>query len=160
MPCRRGLKSVFFLKDEKLLCSLSLQSPNPTEGTETMIHLSKTATTRRLLSLIAILIFSGAGPLGESDACTNILVSRGASADGSVLVSFSVDGTGAGMLSVSPGGRKPAGENEHPSVADYKGPVYKVLNHINEYRFPSVKRPPTGAWNWPTKTRRPSRMIV
>ena len=38
------------------------------------------------------------------------------------------------MLSVSEAGKKPVGENTHPSVADYDGPVYKVLNHLNEFQ--------------------------
>ena len=104
-----------------------------------MIHRTGYHTNHHPLFLFAALtlatgIFFACGLLTQSDACTNILVSRGASADGSVFVSFSVDGTGAGMLSVSEAGKKPVGENTHPSIADYNGPVYKVLNHINEFQ--------------------------
>ena len=103
-----------------------------------MIHRTGHFTPFRSLFLAActlatVTIFA-LGPLRLSEACTNILVSRGASADGSVFVSFSVDGTGAGMLSVSEAGKKPQGENLHPSIADYDGPVYKVLNHMNEFQ--------------------------
>ena len=122
-----------------------------------MIHRNRTCNPRRLLWLIATAVATAGVMLGQSDACTNILVSRGASVDGSVFVSFSVDGTGAGMLSVSPAGKKPAGENVHPSIADYDGPVYKVLNHI---KYPLVKRPPTDVWNWPTKMKLPSPTIA
>jgi dipeptidase len=72
--------------------------------------------------------------LSATDACTNILVSRGASTDGSVFVSFSVDGTGAGVLSISPAGKKSSGEDLHPSITEWEGPTYKVLNHINEFQ--------------------------
>ena len=104
-----------------------------------MIHLNGYHINLRRLFLfsslaLATFVFFACGLMTQSDACTNILVSRGASADGSVFVSFSVDGTGAGMLSVSEAGKKPVGQNTHPSIADYDGPVYKVLNHINEFQ--------------------------
>ena len=54
-----------------------------------------------VLVLFAAPLFTAFFFLAAADACTNILVSRGASADGSVFVTFSVDGTGAGQLSLS-----------------------------------------------------------
>ena len=60
-----------------------------------MIHRTGYHTNHHPLFLFAALtlatgIFFACGLLTQSDACTNILVSRGASADGSVFVSFSV----------------------------------------------------------------------
>ena len=84
--------------------------------------------------VFTISLFAAFFCLAAADACTNILVSRGASADGSVFVSFSVDGTGAGALSISRADTKVEGPDLHPSITEWNGPTYKVLNHINEFQ--------------------------
>ena len=95
--------------------------------------------TCRRTNLFAFVVFTNSlfaafFCLAAADACTNILVSRGASADGSVFVSFSVDGTGAGALSISRADTKVEGPDLHPSITEWNGPTYKVLNHINEFQ--------------------------
>ncbi len=95
-----------------------------------------------VLVLFAAPLFTAFFFLAAADACTNILVSRGASADGSVFVTFSVDGTGAGQLSLSFPKIKKEGDEEdqtekqgvHPAITEWEGPTYKVLNHINEFQ--------------------------
>ncbi|REJ69043.1 MAG: hypothetical protein DWQ31_06380 [Planctomycetota bacterium] len=71
-------------------------------------------------------------PLAQ--ACTNLLVSRGASTDGSVFVSFSVDGTGLAQLRISPASTEQDLESEEQAVRDWTGPTYKVVNHMNEFQ--------------------------
>lgn len=91
-----------------------------------------------ILTLVLALVFT---PKGE--ACTNIIVGKAASADGSVICTYNCDTFGySGWLTHSPAGRHDAGEKIpirsfwHP--AEIKGYVdqveytYNVIGYINE----------------------------
>ena len=67
---------------------------------------------RRLPSL-ALLIAAAATIQFDRDvhACTNIVVSRDASSDGSVFVTYSIDGPGMTKLHFIPAGKEPSEEN-------------------------------------------------
>ncbi|MCR4828902.1 MAG: C69 family dipeptidase, partial [Bacteroidales bacterium] len=67
-----------------------------------------------MLNIRKILLISLAIGLlvGRAEACTNLIVGKKASADGSVMCTYNCDGFGfAGSLFYSPAGRHAAGEN-------------------------------------------------
>ncbi|MGB6045753.1 MAG: C69 family dipeptidase [Pirellulales bacterium] len=87
------------------------------------------ALVRATVGCVALVVFSQA-----ASACTNILVSRGASEDGSVIVSFNVDGAGAGILHRTPAGLPSSGA-EDAAGADWDRPTYQVLGFMNDQQL-------------------------
>jgi dipeptidase len=85
-----------------------------------------------------LLILSLPGILWAWDAaqgCTNIIVGRGASADGSVMVTYSVDGVGVGNLHII-AGRERADPGVKDAVeADWEGPTFRVVGYLNEHQL-------------------------
>ncbi len=90
--------------------------------------------SKRFCLLIAVALVAVMLTTEVSRACTNLLVTKGASADGSVMVSFSVDGTGLSQVRISPATTEQDLEAEEPAIRDWKGPTYKVVNHMNEFQ--------------------------
>ena len=99
--------------------------------------------TGTLAILAATALFMAGKP---ASACTNILVTKGASADGSVICTYNCDTFGySGWLTCSPAGRHAGGEKIairsfwHP--AEIKGYVdqveytYNVIGYINEHQL-------------------------
>ena len=99
--------------------------------------------TGTLAILAATALFMAGKP---ASACTNILVTKGASADGSVICTYNCDTFGySGWLTYSPAGRHGSGEKIairsfwHP--AEIKGYVdqvehtYNVIGYINEHQL-------------------------
>ena len=70
-------------------------------------------------------------PCDFARACTNIIVGRNASADGSVMLTYSVDGIGLGNLHVLAGREAPDPDVEDAVEADWKGPTYRVVGYLN-----------------------------
>ena len=83
-----------------------------------------------ILSLLSILWASD-----SARACTNIIVGRDASADGSVMLTYSVDGVGIGNLHVIAGREAPDPEVEDAVEADWKGPTFRVVGYLNEHQL-------------------------
>ena len=73
--------------------------------------------------------------MNEAPACTNILVGRGASQDGSIFVSYSIDGPGTGTLSFSLGRPKGDPKAADPVEAEWTGPTYNVVGYMNEHQL-------------------------
>ena len=97
-------------------------------------------------SLIAFLLLSLAGTLPSmSHACTNFLLSRGATADGSTMITYAADShTRYGQLRFHPGGTHPAGEMlslynygslKHQIDIPQAAHTYRVVGFINEHQF-------------------------
>ena len=97
-------------------------------------------------SLIAFLLLSLAGTLPSmSHACTNFLLSRGATADGSTMITYAADShTRYGQLRFHPGGTHPAGEIlslynygslKHQIDIPQATYTYRVVGFINEHQF-------------------------
>ncbi len=80
------------------------------------------------------LIASTLSSVQLATGCTNILVTRGASSDGSVFVSFAVDGAGVGNLYLTKGQPKGDPDAKDPVVAEWTGPTYNVLGWMNEHQ--------------------------
>jgi dipeptidase len=92
----------------------------------------------RRLPPLALLIAAAATIQFDRDvhACTNIVVSRGASSDGSVFVTYSIDGPGMTKLHFTPAGKQPSEENsDDPIEAEWDGPRYHVVGFINEHQL-------------------------
>ncbi|MBO4662286.1 MAG: C69 family dipeptidase, partial [Bacteroidaceae bacterium] len=78
-------------------------------------------------------------------ACTNLIVGKGASADGSVIVSYSADDYGSfTALNYAPHARHKKGDMRplyHYESRNYLGEIpeieetYKVIGHINEFQL-------------------------
>ncbi|MGA2363315.1 MAG: hypothetical protein ABSG73_12760 [Candidatus Aminicenantales bacterium] len=90
--------------------------------------------------------------------CTSIIVTKGASADGSVIITYSCDGEFLPRLRLYPAADHGVGEKaeimgfrgkrgEIPEVAH----TYKVLDLMNEFQGPSARRPLTVAWSLSTR---------
>lgn len=93
--------------------------------------------------ILTILIF----PLGinEVEACTNIIVTKGASVDGSVMISYSADShTRYGVLNFTPAAKYPVGSMVN--IYDYEkgrlrgsipqvSQTYSAIGHTNEYQL-------------------------
>ena len=47
--------------------------------------------TRKMTSILLLLIVLAVGFIQQSDACTNVLITKGASADGSTMISYAAD---------------------------------------------------------------------
>lgn len=88
---------------------------------------------RRHLLIVGLL-----GTIGICDlavACTNIVVGRGASADGSVMVTYSVDGVGVGNMGVIAAREAADLDAKDPVEADWKNPTYRVVGYLNEHQL-------------------------
>ena len=95
-------------------------------------------TTLLALLLLALTMWQG-------KACTNILVTRGATADGSTMITYAADShTRYGQLRFHPGGIHPAGEMlslynygslKHQIDIPQAPRTYRVVGFINEHQF-------------------------
>src|ERR1700677_1871300 len=100
------------------------------------------ARPRRSVAALAMAILCGWGSIAL--ACTSIVVSRGASKDGSVMVTYSADAPFMPRLLYVPGGRHQAGEliqiqawEEHRlcgPVAHSANP-FSVVGLMNEHQL-------------------------
>ena len=97
-------------------------------------------------SLIALLLLSLAAAAPTTGrACTNFLLSRGATADGSTMITYAADShTRYGQLRFHPGGTHPAGEMlslynygslKHQIDIPQAPLTYRVVGFINEHQF-------------------------
>ena len=97
-------------------------------------------------SLIALLLLSLAATAPSTGrACTNFLLSRGATADGSTMITDAADShTRYGQLRFHPGGTHPAGEMlslynygslKHQIDIPQAPLTYRVVGFINEHQF-------------------------
>ena len=94
------------------------------------------------LSLLALAVLAGHMP---AEACTNLIVGKKASTDGSVIVSYSCDDYGAfGFMNWQPGGRHAKGEMRplyHYESNNYLGEIpeaeitYDVIGLMNEHQL-------------------------
>ncbi|HHN47521.1 MAG TPA: dipeptidase [Bacteroidales bacterium] len=97
---------------------------------------------RRLFFLTILAVFAVLSSFNHVAACTNVLVSRGASADGSVMISWTYDVTGfMAPLQFYPGGEYAEGDSldifsfrEHKFLGRIKQvpKTYKVVGNMNE----------------------------
>ena len=97
-------------------------------------------TERFLFFLVTALAMA----VAPSRACTNLIVGKAASVDGSVICTYNCDGYGfAGSLSRTPGGRHEKGEKiARGAVRGYIPQVeytYDVIGHINEKQVSIVE---------------------
>ena len=106
-----------------------------------MKHLSRKTTAMSIIAIVAM--FMGWGAL-QSHACTNLIVGKKASADGSTIISYAADShTLFGFLDFIPAADHKAGDmrkiydwdtgkywGEIPEVAH----TYKVVGNINEHQ--------------------------
>lgn len=96
----------------------------------------------------------------DAQACTNLIVGKKASADGSVIVSYSADDYGAyGHLFYQPGGRHNKGDMRalyHYESNNYLGAIpeadstYAVIGLTNEHQLTVFETPGAVARNWLT----------
>ena len=99
---------------------------------------------KRVVILALIVAMLGAQVV---DACTSILVSRGASKDGSVIITYSCDGAFASSLRITPAADHPEG-----SFIEMRGGVkikqvphtYKVVGLMNEHQLSIGETTTTG----------------
>lgn len=96
---------------------------------------------RIFISIITLLALN----INNVDACTNIIVTKGASADGSVMISYSADShTRYGVINFSPAANHPAGSIVN--IYDYekgglRGTIpqvpftYSAIGHTNQYQL-------------------------
>lgn len=97
---------------------------------------------RTVPSIICILALLMAAPLGSADACTNLIVTKGASADGSVMITYTCDGEFHPHLRYNPA--EDHGPDEYVEIKDWSGNVkgkvkqvphtYAVLYLMNEHQ--------------------------
>ena len=97
---------------------------------------------RKLLTIIILALMAITSSFYHSHACTSVLVSRGASADGSVMISWTYDVTGfMAPLHFYPGGEYAEGDSlDIYSFREYKylgrvaqvSKTYKVVGNMNE----------------------------
>ncbi len=97
-----------------------------------------------LISAVLLAAALMAGP--RAQACTNLIVGKNASADGSVICSYNCDAYGAtGSLSYIPGGRHAKGEMVAIDGWGQKGYIpqveytYNVMGFINEHQLSIVE---------------------
>ena len=67
--------------------------------------------------------------------CTNIIVGRGASVDGSVMITYSVDGVGVGNLHIIAGRERVEPNVKDAVEADWEGPTFRVVGYLNEHQL-------------------------
>lgn len=96
---------------------------------------------RVFISITAFIILN----IRSADACTNIIVTRGASVDGSVMISYSADShTRYGVINFAPAAKHPAGSMVNiydyekgglrgaiPQVAE----TFSAIGHTNQYQL-------------------------
>ncbi|MCP5105273.1 MAG: dipeptidase [bacterium] len=97
---------------------------------------------KRLIIVFSILLFLLAAPGGPLDACTNVLVTKGASKDGSTMISYSCDGEFHPRMRILPAADyKPGEMMEVRDWNGYKGKIpqvphtYKVVGMMNEHQL-------------------------
>ncbi len=93
-------------------------------------------------------------------ACTNFIVGKKASADGSVMCSYSADSYGAFMkMAHYPAAKHAKGEmrkifewdtNKYLGEIPEAPETYSVLGNINEYQVASPRQPSADVRRWPT----------
>lgn len=98
---------------------------------------------KKIFLLIALLTYNFS--LSTSYACTNLIVGKKASKDGSVIISYSADSYGAyGSLNYQPAGKHQPGEMRklyHYETNDYLGEIpqvaetYNVVGLMNEFQL-------------------------
>ena len=97
---------------------------------------STTTHLRRLSLMLVVGLMMALVSVQAGDACTNLLVSRGATEDGSVFLSFTVDGPGLSNL------RLGRAQTEAPEVVDGERTIHHELSYptnrtigfMNEYQ--------------------------
>ncbi len=109
-----------------------------------MCHVEESIPMRLRLALVPILVAFAALPSRPATGCTNILVTKGASVDGSTLISYSADSHSLyGELPVTPARRFPAGAERDVVEWDtgkFLGRIpeapatYSVVGNINEHQ--------------------------
>ena len=97
-------------------------------------------TKRTLLALLLLAL-----TMWQGHACTNILVTRGCTADGSTMITYAADShTRYGQLRFHPGGTHPAGQMlslynygslRHQIDIPQAPLTYRVVGFINEHQF-------------------------
>ena len=97
-------------------------------------------TKRTLLALLLLAL-----TMWQGHACTNILVTRGCTADGSTMITYAADShTRYGQLRFHPGGAHPAGQMlslynygslRHQIDIPQAPLTYRVVGFINEHQF-------------------------
>lgn len=96
------------------------------------------------LLFAATVLHAQEAPGAESDACTSIMVGRGASADGSTMITYSADAAFMPKLLLVPGGRHAEGstvdvagwEDDRVRGTIPQAPVtYKVVGLMNEHQL-------------------------
>lgn len=102
----------------------------------------KTEKTMKFKTILMTLLAVGAV---DAEACTNLIVGRKASVDGSVLVSYSADDFGSfGYLRHYPAGRHPRGAtrsvydwetNNYLGEIEEAGQTYNVIGNMNEHQL-------------------------
>ena len=103
-----------------------------------------------LLGALKFSIFDFQFSIGEAKACTNLIVGKKASKDGSVIVSYSCDDYGAyGYMNFLPGGKHKKGEMRalyHYESNNYLGEIpeaeetYTVVGLMNEHQLTIYRR--------------------
>jgi dipeptidase len=103
------------------------------EIVQLMVASLSNSTVRRSAWVVASLVtILAGGPM--ADACTNLLVSRGASTDGSVFLAFSVDGPALANLRLSHIQAAPPEKPRHPAELKFSYPTYRGIGFMNEYQ--------------------------
>ena len=98
-----------------------------------------------LIGALQFSIFNTQFSIGEAKACTNLIVGKKASKDGSVIISYSCDDYGAyGFMNFLPGGKHKKGEMRalyHYESNNYLGEIpeaeetYTVVGLMNEHQL-------------------------
>ena len=98
-----------------------------------------------LIGALQFSFFTSQFSIGEAKACTNLIVGKKASKDGSVIISYSCDDYGAyGFMNFLPGGKHKKGEMRtlyHYETNNYLGEIpeaeetYTVVGLMNEHQL-------------------------
>ena len=100
---------------------------------------------KTLVLFVSVLLVALGGKQSEASACTNLIVGKNASKDGSVIVSYSCDDYGAyASLRVIPAADHPAGAMHpiyHYESNNYLGEIpevahtYGIVGLMNEFQL-------------------------
>jgi dipeptidase len=98
---------------------------------------------RKIVSTVGVLVFVLSTASVRVDSCTNFIVTKGASADGSVMITYTCDGEFHPRLSYEPAADH--GPDEWIEIQDWSGKVrgrikqvphtYAVVNLMNEHQL-------------------------